>query len=151
MGGIYEVRRPDGLRCTYVHTEFHNDLFSHSKFNKGGICKHKDSVVIAWAYVYFYQNKENRLKIKVSLCGHHAEPIFMKLGTHIMATEPISTAYFINPSNLSVCLYVYPLIVARQRLGRNVTAAMNTQATTEELLDASFTVRSVLYQRKAGY
>jgi hypothetical protein len=35
------------------------------------------------------------------------EPIFMKPGMHIMAPEPISTAYFINPSHQSVCLYVY--------------------------------------------
>jgi hypothetical protein len=39
-----------------------------------------------------------------------------------MAPEPISTVYFINPSQQSVCLYVYPLIVARQRLGKTVTA-----------------------------
>jgi hypothetical protein len=26
------------------------------------------------------------------------EPFFMKLGMYIMVTEPISTAYFINPS-----------------------------------------------------
>jgi hypothetical protein len=55
------------------------------------------------------------------------EPIFTKRGMHIMAPEPISTAYFINPSHQSVCLYVYPLIVARQRLGKNVTAATNTR------------------------
>jgi hypothetical protein len=36
------------------------------------------------------------------------EPIFMKLGMCIMAIEPISGAYFINPSHQSVCLYVYP-------------------------------------------
>jgi hypothetical protein len=40
----------------------------------------------------------------------------MKFGKYIMAPEPISTAYFMNPSNQSVCLYVYPPIVARQRL-----------------------------------
>jgi hypothetical protein len=28
---------------------------------------------------------------------------------YIMALEPISTAYFINPSHWSVCLYVYSL------------------------------------------
>jgi hypothetical protein len=67
-----------------------------------------------------------------------------------MAHEPISTAYFINPSHQSVCLYVYPLIVARQRLGKNVTAATNTHATIEELLDASFSIRSVSYQRNVG-
>jgi hypothetical protein len=45
------------------------------------------------------------------------ELIFMKLGTYITAPEPISTAHFINPSDQSMCLYVYPPIVARQRLG----------------------------------
>jgi hypothetical protein len=53
-----------------------------------------------------------------------------------------------NPSHESVCLYVYPPIVVRQRLGKNppifarlggnVTAVRNTHATIEELLDASF-------------
>jgi hypothetical protein len=36
------------------------------------------------------------------------EPIFMKLDMYVMATEPISTAYYINPSHQFVCLYVYP-------------------------------------------
>jgi hypothetical protein len=35
--------------------------------------------------------------------------------------------------HLSVRPYVYPLIIARQRLGKNVTAEINTQATTELL------------------
>jgi hypothetical protein len=39
-----------------------------------------------------------------------------------------------------------PPIVARQRLGRNVTAVMNTHATIEELLDASFSAWPVSYQ-----
>jgi hypothetical protein len=38
---------------------------------------------------------------------------------------PISTANFINISHM----YVYPLIVARQRLSKKVTAATNTRAT----------------------
>jgi hypothetical protein len=33
-----------------------------------------------------------------------------------------------------------PLIVARQRLGRNVTAVKNTQATIEKLVDAMFSM-----------
>jgi hypothetical protein len=41
---------------------------------------------------------------------------------YIMASEPIPTVYFINPSQQSVCLYAY---VARQQLGKNVTAATN--------------------------
>jgi hypothetical protein len=78
------------------------------------------------------------------------EPIFMKLGMYTMAPEPISTANFINPAHQSVCLYVYSFIVAEQRLGKNVTAATNTHATKEELLDALFSMRSVSYQRKVG-
>jgi hypothetical protein len=41
-----------------------------------------------------------------------------------------------------------PPIVARQRLGRNVTAVTNTHPTTEELLDASFSIWPVSYQGK---
>jgi hypothetical protein len=43
---------------------------------------------------------------------------------------------------------VSPLIVARQRLGKNVTAETNTHATIEELLHASFSMRHASYQRK---
>jgi hypothetical protein len=79
-----------------------------------------------------------------------AELVFMKISTHIMAPELISTAYFINPCNQSVCLYVYPLTVATQRLGKTVTAATNTHATIVEWLD-SFPMRAVSCQRKVGY
>jgi hypothetical protein len=60
----------------------------------------------------------------------------MKLGMYITAPESISTAYFIYPSHQSVCVYEYLPIVARQRLGRNVTAATNTHAKIDELLEA---------------
>jgi hypothetical protein len=60
---------------------------------------------------------------------------------YIMASEPISTAYFINPSHQSVT--VYYSIVPRQCLGKNATAGMNTQAKIDRLLDASFSMRSV--------
>jgi hypothetical protein len=43
----------------------------------------------------------------------------------------------------SVCLYVNPPIVARQRLAKNVTAATNTHATIGNLLDASFLVPEI--------
>jgi hypothetical protein len=49
----------------------------------------------------------------------------MKLGTYFMEPELNSKAYFTNLSHQPVCLYVYPPIVARQRLGKNVTAATN--------------------------
>jgi hypothetical protein len=68
------------------------------------------------------------------------EPRFIKLGTYITAPEPISTAQLKNPSVKN------PPIVARQRLGRNVTAVTNIHATTEELLDASFLMWPVSYQ-----
>jgi hypothetical protein len=42
----------------------------------------------------------------------------MKLGMYIMAPEPFSTAYFMNPSHQSACLYVHPPVVARQRFGK---------------------------------
>jgi hypothetical protein len=54
-----------------------------------------------------------------------------------MAPEPISAAYFINLSHQFLRLYVYHPIVARQRLGKNVTAATNTHAKTKELFDPS--------------
>jgi hypothetical protein len=43
---------------------------------------------------------------------------------------------------------VKTLIVARQRLGRNVTAVTNTLAIIEELFDASFSMWPVSYQGK---
>jgi hypothetical protein len=68
------------------------------------------------------------------------EPLFMKLGTYIMAPEPISAAYFINPSRQSVSVYVsllslldkgyvkcIPPFSARQRHGKHVPAARNTR------------------------
>jgi hypothetical protein len=74
----------------------------------------------------------------------------MKLGMFIMVPEPISTAYFINPSHQSMCLYVYPPTVASQRFGKNVTAATDTETTIERLLNASFSRRTVSYQREVG-
>jgi hypothetical protein len=74
----------------------------------------------------------------------------MKLGMNNTAPESISMAHFINPSHQSVCLYVYSLIVARQQLGEKVTAAKTTYARIEQLFEASFSVRSVMYQREVG-
>jgi hypothetical protein len=54
------------------------------------------------------------------------DPIFLKLGTYIMALEPPSMTYFLNTFHQSVCLYAYPPIVDRQLLGVHVTAAMVT-------------------------
>jgi hypothetical protein len=59
---------------------------------------------------------------------------------YIMASEPISTPYFINSSHQSVPL------VARHWLGKDVTELTITHVTVEELLDALFSMRSVTYQ-----
>jgi hypothetical protein len=76
------------------------------------------------------------------------EPIFMKIWYVYHDPWAISKAYFINTSYQSVYLYVYAPIVARQRLGKNVTVATNIQATIEELLDASPSMRSASCQGK---
>jgi hypothetical protein len=63
-------------------------------------------------------------KIKACVWGHYAlfvcayptinlrmaEQIFIKFGVHIMTPEPISTAYFINPSHWSVFVFVLTLL-----------------------------------------
>jgi hypothetical protein len=77
-----------------------------------------------------------------------SKPIFMKLGMYIMAPESISVMHFIKPSHQFVCLYVYPPVIARQWLSKNVTAAMNTRAKIEELLEVSFSMWSMSYQRE---
>jgi hypothetical protein len=73
----------------------------------------------------------------------------MKLSTFIIAPEPISTAYFVNPSHQSVCIYVPP-IVAKQRLGKKRYCGNKYTCKIEELLDMSFSMRSVSYQIKVG-
>jgi hypothetical protein len=71
----------------------------------------------------------------------------------------IEYAYEITLLCVCVCLCILPivawqrlgknhLIVARQRLGRNVTAVTNTLTTIEKLLDASFSMWPVSYQGK---
>jgi hypothetical protein len=69
----------------------------------------------------------------------------MKLGMYIMATEPISTGYFINPSHQSVSACVSPA-ASRQRLDNKVTAATNAHEIVE-LLDVLFSMLSMLHQR----
>jgi hypothetical protein len=59
----------------------------------------------------------------------------MKIDMHIMASEPIRAAYFINPSHQSVSVCI--LVVATKWKGKTVAAARKTYATTEKLLDAS--------------
>jgi hypothetical protein len=46
---------------------------------------------------------------------------------------------------------MYPLTTDRQWLSKNVMVATNAHETTEELLDASFSLWSMSYQKKAGF
>jgi hypothetical protein len=70
---------------------------------------------------------------------------------YIMPAETISKIYFINPPYQLVCLYVYPIIVARQRLCRNIAATTSTHATIGEFLDASLSMRSGLYKKEVDH
>jgi hypothetical protein len=54
------------------------------------------------------------------------EPVFIKLSAYVTALEPISTAYFFNPSHQSVSTCIPP-IVPIQWLGKHVLAATNTR------------------------
>jgi hypothetical protein len=76
------------------------------------------------------------------------EPIFMKLGICIMATELVSTAYFIN-SSTSVCVSLGVSLISLQGNGSAESLTWpRTHATIEELLKASFSLRSMSYQKE---
>jgi hypothetical protein len=90
-------------------------------------------------FLYFEKKKLIRLcdlhsvvvSLKSPINFGMPEPVYMKLYTYITTPEPIWTAYFINPSHQSVCLCI--LIVARQRLGKHVSAATNTRSSTRNI------------------
>jgi hypothetical protein len=42
-----------------MYTKFHKDRFRHSEVDRG---EYTDSMVISYAYFYFFQNKGNRPK-----------------------------------------------------------------------------------------
>jgi hypothetical protein len=62
MGGIYEVRRWDGLRCHDLHTKFHKDWVRHSEVYRRG---YTDTQTVRWSHkpTFIVQNKESRPKI----------------------------------------------------------------------------------------
>jgi hypothetical protein len=55
---------------------------------------------------------------------------------NVMASEPMSAAYFINSSHQSVRLYVYSTVVAWQLLEKTLLR-QRTHAIVEEVLDES--------------
>jgi hypothetical protein len=72
----------------------------------------------------------------------------MKYGMYIITLTPISTAYIINPYDQSV--YVYPRPSLGNGFVKTIPLLTNTHAKTEELIDVSFSMRSVSYQIKVG-
>jgi hypothetical protein len=80
---------------------------------------------------------------------------------YIMVTEPISTSSFVSPSHQSLCLYVYPSyhckatarlsVFLHSVLGNgsiNMFPWQRINRTLEELMGASFSMRSMSYQRR---
>jgi hypothetical protein len=62
----------------------------------------------------------------------------MKLGVYIIAPEPISSAYSINPSHQSLRLYVYPLsLLDNDSVKMSPRQRIHTQL-IEELLNESY-------------
>jgi hypothetical protein len=72
---------------------------------------------------YFEENKSRLMRSTYCLCispinFRISGPIFIELGRRIMEYEPTPGTYFIKPSHRSGWLYVYPTLVARQRLDK---------------------------------
>jgi hypothetical protein len=100
-------------------------------------------------------------EIKGGLCNHHAVCVCVSLpSTFEWMNQSLWYFYVyhgtwahlngvLHKSLPLVCLYVYPRIVTRQRLGKNLSPATNTQ-TTEELSDVFFSMWSAAYAREVG-
>jgi hypothetical protein len=136
--------RPRQRRAELWLREMTGEIRSAKWFNQGHLSRTKNRnrnkvtgilVVVSLMHVStilacFQNNKGRLMRSPCCLCVcvsslqtfSMPQTILMKFGTCIIAPEPISTAYFINPSHQSVCLYVYHHIVARQRLGKHVLA-----------------------------
>jgi hypothetical protein len=69
----------------------------------------------------------------------------LRIPVCIMATVPISAAYFINSSRQPV----HARVVARQRLGNNIAAATNTLTTIEESVDAFYIGPYLIKEKQA--
>jgi hypothetical protein len=58
MGGIYEIRHSEELRCHDTHTKFHKDWFRHSKVRDRQHGHHISLLLSS-------ENKENGLKMVI--------------------------------------------------------------------------------------
>jgi hypothetical protein len=83
MGGIYVVRRWDGLRCHDIHTKFHQDWSRHWKVNRGGFT---DTNTARWSHkaTFFFQNKESRI-LTVILKNTEFESSFQTFILHVIS------------------------------------------------------------------
>jgi hypothetical protein len=54
MGGIYKVRRSDGLRCHDVHTKFHEDWFRYSEVDWGRVIDREHGDRISLLLFFFF-------------------------------------------------------------------------------------------------
>jgi hypothetical protein len=94
------------------------------------------SIYLYTFLAYFPYLEMNKIRLMNSpFCPWTPKPNFMKLGMYIMAPEPISTAYFINPTYQFVCLYVYPLLAVRQLLGNLFTEPLPSSEYTQQQIN----------------
>jgi hypothetical protein len=100
-------------------------------------------------FSYFENNKSRLMRSPCCLCT----PLSLTVKfLNQSLWNSVCLSWHLRPTQWSTSWNppVYHLLVPRQRLGKNVTAATNTHATTEELLDQLFYMRFASYQRKVG-
>jgi hypothetical protein len=100
--------------CRHVnHIKCHNlERYHHTRLCQNSLIIYRIHSLRLWKNFWPTFLKSVCAISILSVCASHSinfwmpESIFMKLGMLIMATVPISTAYFINPSHQSVSVYV---------------------------------------------
>jgi hypothetical protein len=87
--------------------------------------------------------------LSLSLCSYSPYKILNNLTKAYEAwfvrhgTSTTAAAYYTNISYRFLCLYAYPLNVALQRFGINVTAPVNTNTKLKEWIGTSFSMLSI--------
>jgi hypothetical protein len=90
-----------------IHTKFHEDWFRHSKVNKGGYTYRQEGDFIS--LLFFFQNKESRLKIDrfslgPEICHFFVEPEDRLLCSLEPAIGPYPEAIRSSPNPISLSL-----------------------------------------------
>jgi hypothetical protein len=118
-------------RICILPLRFH--LIIHLAYLNSTVYRHKEHIgpVILNS---FFQNRESRLKAKVYLGDRHdvcvseshiinfgmIERILLKFGKNMMAPEPIPTAYSKVPPIDPCRMYVYVIVIVRQRQSEKI-------------------------------